>query len=227
MSRMLLVAEGVTDSGWKSYDKKAGKHIEHDGVLQVLIKKCIGNPEHEIICASRDGIKKEVTLLPRRLNAEDIKRERLVRFATKKECDCIAYHMDVDKCEFSERYNQIDTLLSTARERGIICIPIAPMKMLESWLLADEGSFPSIPKNPALPKKPEEIWGEKTNPDSNFPKNYLKRVLGQFNLEPTREIFVELARDASINVLRQKCPISFQRFFDDLQSLVLIECETT
>lgn len=226
MTRMLLVAEGVTDAGWRIYDEKAGKYVRHDGVLQVLIKKCIDDSEHEIVCALRNDLK-DVPLIRKGLSKEEFKRERLAGYAKMRECDSIAYHMDVDKCEFDERYSQIDELLSTAREKGIKCMPIAPMKMLESWLLADEDSFPSCPKKPKLPKKPEIVWGAKDDPDSNFPKHYLKRVLEQFNLEPHRENYVELAKEASVKVLRQKCPVSFQRFYDDLQDLISNDFETT
>lgn len=48
-------------------------------------------------------------------------------------------------------------------------------------------------------------------------RHYLKRVLEQFDMEPSRELFAELARNASVDALRHKCPKNFQRFYNDVQ----------
>lgn len=50
-------------------------------------------------------------------------------------------------------------------------------EMLEAWLLAD----PRLPHpDTPLPKRPEDLWGDKGQPQSNYPKHVLKRC----TLEP-------------------------------------------
>lgn len=216
MTKVLIAAEGVTDSGWKTYDEKTGGFVEHDGVLQTLIKKCVDDPALEFTRAGRKDLK-SVKLLDRRATPKEATKKRIAAYAKQNGCDGVAYHMDVDKEGFDARYAYIDDLLSAARKQNLRCVPIAPLRMLESWLLADEHSFPKPPTNPKLPKRPEGIWGAKSDDKSDYPKHYLKRVLEQFDLEPSRELFAELARNASVDVLRRKCPKSFQRFYDDVQ----------
>ncbi len=54
---------------------------------------------------------------------------------------------------------------------GVAC------EMLEAWLVADpQLPHPSTP----LPKPPEDLWGDKGQPSSNYPKHVLKRCV----LEP-------------------------------------------
>lgn len=218
MTRILLVAEGPTDSGGKTYDKKKGKDIDNNGALQVLIRNCIDGPAPEIVCASHKDVK-SFQLFPkeRRLSPNEAMRRKYTRYAKSKECTGIARHMDADKEGFSKRYEFIVDLLSEARDQGMKCVPIVPTRMLESWLLADEGSFPSPPTNPTLPEKPEQIWGAKKDTSSNYPKHYLGRVLAQFHMKPNRVTFAELAGNASVKTLRQKCPESFERFYNDVQ----------
>jgi hypothetical protein len=97
-----------------------------------------------------------------------------------------------------------------------------PLRMIESWLLSDETSFIKCfgkpPSNPPLPAKPKLIWGEKDNPDSNYPKNLMNRVLKQYeDRESGREIFKDIAEVMQIETLRKKCPISFETFYSDIR----------
>jgi len=59
-----------------------------------------------------------------------------------------------------------------------------PLKMIESWLLADEIAFTTCfgkpPTRPPLPRQPELIWGDENDQTSNHPKIILKRVLDQY-----------------------------------------------
>lgn len=70
-----------------------------------------------------------------------------------------------------------------------------------------------------LPSKLELIWGEKNNPASDYPKNYLKRVLEQYYQKPDRETYIDIADEISIETLKEKCPISFRRFYEDFAEL--------
>ena len=71
----------------------------------------------------------------------------------------------------------------------------------------------------AYSRVPELIWGEKSNPDSDYPKNYIRRVLEQYHEEPGREVFVNIAQETSIGILKEKCPISFAKFHEEFIEL--------
>lgn len=59
----------------------------------------------------------------------------------------------------------------------------------------------------------------KSDPKSNYPKNKLERMLRECGQNPNRETFVALAEKCDIEVLRQKCPISFEDFYTRFLSL--------
>ena len=134
-------------------------------------------------------------------------------------------YVDSDSTEskdFNEKYNDImNAYIELDREED--SIPIIPVTMIESWILADEEAyyltFGKYPEKVKLPKKPESIWGNKEEPKSDYPKRYLERVLEQFDKKSCREIFCEIAENSDIETLRKKCPLSFGRFYEDLIKL--------
>ncbi len=70
--------------------------------------------------------------------------------------------------------------------------------------------------------KRELIWGDKDRPESDYPKNYLSRVLADVSegkKDSNREVFCELAEKLDIQTVRKRCPLSFGRFYEDIQSL--------
>jgi hypothetical protein len=93
--------------------------------------------------------------------------------------------------------------------------------MIESWLLADENAYPSIPNNPQLPSKPEEIWGQKDDPNSNHPYNYFVRVLSQFGLSDDRGTYARTAEKSGVDVLKRRCSESFGQFYADMQTFAV------
>jgi len=129
----------------------------------------------------------------------------------------LAYHNDADK-NYKDTYNEIKSELD--RLHNFHCIAIVPKEMTESWLLSDESAYPAIPANPKLPSKPEEIWGQKKDKDSNHPYNYFVRVLTQFKLPDNRDTYSYIAENTDIEVLKRRCPISFGQFYTDMQSFI-------
>ncbi|GHU90751.1 hypothetical protein FACS189476_11080 [Spirochaetia bacterium] len=100
------------------------------------------------------------------------------------------------------------------------CLAIVPKEMIESWLLADEKAYPSVPTAPRLPANPEELWGDKRNANSNYPYNYFVRVLSQFGLDDDSDTYKEIVEKIDIEVLRNRCKKSFGQFYTDMQSFV-------
>jgi hypothetical protein len=133
-------------------------------------------------------------------------------------CSHIAYHRDADHNNYEMVYHAVDDVLKKIKKSGLHCLAIIPKEMIESWLLSDKDAYPSEPCRPALPSKPEEIWGNKES--DNHPKQYLKRVLEQFHHEPSPEVYADIAENSAIEVLRNRCPVSFGQFCDDMRDFV-------
>jgi hypothetical protein len=134
----------------------------------------------------------------------------------------IALHQDADR-HFRERYNAISEGFEPFRSKGFNCLAIIPKEMIESWLLADVTAINSLGDgtNPVNQSpNPETLWGDKDDPNSNYPKNYLKRNLEKFGLENTRETYAQIAENADIEVLKRRCPESFGQFYTDMQSFM-------
>jgi hypothetical protein len=144
----------------------------------------------------------------------------LAFLALQKGCKNIAYHQDADS-DIDRRYNSIREVFKHIEKGGIKCLAIVPKETIESWLLADENAYLDIPKNPALPGKPEELWGDSHNPSSNHPKCYLFRVLEQFHLENDRDTYAQIAENSDIETLKRRCPDSFGQFHTDMQTFII------
>ena len=219
MTRILLYSEGYKDQGRSEYTD--GKFIQHDGVFQIFIKKLAGDVECSFIVKTHGDIK-NYRLVPskgRYKSKESIQAQRLVSIANQLGCHHIAYHQDADKNEFKEIYEKVHSYFSVDLLKGIRLLAIVPKPMTESWLLADKGSFrkafPRYRTDIVLPDKPEEIWGNK-NTDSH-PKKWIADVLYEFHQKATAGVFARLASYADIAVIKERCPVSFKRFCDDVE----------
>ena len=216
MIKVMLCSEGVTDHGRDEYHD--GEYLHEDGVLQIFMRQLAVGSELSFAIKGRRDIK-NVKLIPRGFEGQDsLKAKKLAALAQQEKCEHIAYHRDEDNNGFDAMYCQVQDYLSVAKENGIQCIAIVPMHMTESWLLTDERAFPETPKNPPLPKKPEEIWGNKDS--DSHPKKYLKHVLEQFHKTSSAETFAEIAKYIDVEVARKKCPVSFGKFYEDMQIFV-------
>jgi hypothetical protein len=142
----------------------------------------------------------------------------LATFSFKENCKCIAYHQDADG-KYTDVYKKLDSEFNHLREK-FRCLAIVPKETIESWLLADENAYPEIPKNPALPEKPEELWGDSRDPNSNHPKRYLSRVLKQFHLENNRDTYAQIAENSDVEIIKRRCCNSFGQFCDDMQGFI-------
>ena len=128
------------------------------------------------------------------------------------------------KKEFERIYREVDAGLNgglSARWKGL---PMVALKMIECWLLSDEYAyarcFGCVPDAPGLPEKPELIWGRKEDENSNYPKNYMDRVLKQYGKQSSIEIFDQIAQNIGLEILKDKCSISFGKFYEDICGLL-------
>jgi hypothetical protein len=127
------------------------------------------------------------------------------------------------KNQYEERRSYIDEGFVVVKKRlNLHCILMMPIRMLECWLLGDAEGFEGIgcsPQKPKLPKKPEFLWGDVHNPESNHPKHYIKRILKNCDFESNTEVFKNIVCHNNIENLLKNCPNSFERFYQDIQEL--------
>ncbi len=226
MIRVLLCSEGVTEHGHKVYDGES--YSQRAGVLQILIQRCARDfavdDEFDFIIIPSSQIMKHTAVFGQRVavSRDTLKARALAQMAKDKKCDHIAYHRDEDHKGFDAMYAQVEDFLKIAREigkkEGLRCITIIPQHMTESWLLASPEAFPNEPDDPRLPKNPENLSKNEDSP--NHPKKYIERVLAQFDMEANATTFAEIAEGINIDTLRRMCPISFGRFYEDMQGFV-------
>ncbi|XCP85171.1 hypothetical protein ABXS75_19465 [Roseburia hominis] len=233
-AKVAVYGEGPTDYGKKVF----GKEEWESGPIICLIYKCAekAGVDIEIECVEKrfiDG-KERVKLGVRQLRGlkgKAIPARYFKIYALQQGYRLGIFYCDTDKMmsgsntnenvcrkEFERIYDEV--------EQGLdyepcfwLGLPMVALKMIESWLLADEGAyircFGNMPVKPSLPIRPELIWGEKDNRNSNYPKNYMRRVLEQYHEISSRETFYRIAEEMDIDVLCEKCEISFGQFWKD------------
>lgn len=236
--KFLVYGEGPDDYGWKD---STGEW--RPGSIIYLLKKCAEemNVDLEIeyvekrFIDGKDKIKLAARHL-RKVEGKGIPALRFSMYAVENGYTEGIFYCDTDKvisgnqkeethCRkyFEKIYSDVTRGLQSVEGTIWRGLPMISLKMIENWLLADKETyrkcFGAEPMNPKLPSKPELIWGEKNNPASDYPKNYLKRVLEQYYQKPDRETYIDIADEISIETLKEKCPISFRRFYEDFAEL--------
>lgn len=238
--KILVYGEGPDDYGWKD---SRGKW--HQGSIGYLLQKCAKEMqiELEIEYVEKEFIdgKKKIKLAARRLRNVDgkgIPARRFSVYAVTHGYTRGIFYCDTDKSpagsqkdeancrkHFEKVYCDVVQGLQLAENEHWEGVPMISLKMIECWLLSDKKAykqrFGSEPKRMKLPSKPELIWGEKNNPSSDYPKNYMKRVLEQYHEEPDRELYTAIAEETSIDTLKEKCPISFKKFYEDFSGFCI------
>jgi len=205
MTTIYIHCEGVTDYA----------------IIPVLMKKVLKMDDLDIKWIKLDELRK--VKIHRKSNILISGHYKFIKalaaYSLLKGSKYIAYHQDADG-NFTKVYNAIISEFKSLQEIGFFCLAVVPKEMIESWLLSDDNAYPSIPNNPKLPFKPEEIWGLKDNPNSNHPYNYFVRVLAQFELPDNRDTYTQIAEKTGIDVLKRRCPESFVKFYSDTQSFL-------
>jgi len=228
---VLLCGEGPTDYG------KPGAFPRQweEGPLQPLIRKSV----KKVISfdyATKEDIRK-IRLQRRRpkIGGKGKTAFKLCIIAKQRKIDKAILFSDADrdqtsknnernaKRRFEKVHREIRDVSDLFPDGTMKLIPMVALKMTECWLLADENAFESCygkkPEYPPLPAKPELLWGIKQYPESDYPKHVLRRVLSQYHKTPCRATFYEIAEETDTDTLRNRCPISFDKFYDDIQEL--------
>jgi hypothetical protein len=190
-------------------------------VIPLFMKKISSQHDIDVQWVKRDQLNKYKT--HRRSSFEMPRHYKyiyaLADFSDEKGIKCIAYHRDADN-NYNNVYNEINSQLDILRKEGYKCLAVVPKEMLESWLLADVKAINKLGdgKNPVNQSPdPETLWGDKNDPDSNYPKNYLLRDLKKLGFENNSDTYAKIAENADVEVLKRQCPKSFGQFCEDMQ----------
>jgi hypothetical protein len=141
---------------------------------------------------------------------KDVDREGGVKKSAKER----AAKLETMHREIEEGFDAVKNAQGVARVKG------TPCRMIEAWALGDpvalnEVADPRAKREPC-PPAPEELWGDKTDPASGYPKNVFARVTGR---EATAEVLEEIAREADLDEVAQRCPQSFAPFLAELRAV--------
>lgn len=220
----MVVGEGPHDVGAPWWDKNARELKVAPGWLQGLISRLADNIE--ITAIRREE-------LP--LSTRDLKRHRplpgghgaralLAKLKARAEgYDIVIFMADADtkddKAWFGKRELVLDGFSRVDGPPGVACMPKSAS---ESWLMADFASWEilGLPDEHLLPKAPEEIWGEKSDPNSDRPHNLFARICVAAGVDDSRETRASLSGTASLAEIAARCPISFVAFRADLEAAI-------
>lgn len=238
MRTILISGEGPTDCG--AIDHRSSTCEE--GPVQIYIRKILKDDELEFITID----KRDVFKVGRSRKEKKSKLEGHAEKAFKmcilaenkglSKGDVVMCYVDADfdrslakdkeraiRRKFDDIYGQLtEGFDHFENETDFDCVPIVPATMIESWILGDHKSFekcygkPNKDKVPTFPNEPEFIWGQDSNPSSDYPKNTLTRVLDCFGEEPSRNVFCDIAQASDIETMKSRCGLSFGKLCEDL-----------
>lgn len=241
MIRFVVTGEGPTDYGKIIYDESKKIYRWEEGPIFSIIRHTAEKTGKKVELEAVD--KKEVERKARmqrsasKLHGLTGKANDSARFSfylSMQQYEYGIFYCDADKepgkkntdphvCR--NRFEQVRREVLEGCEKtgieGMKLVPMIPLKMIECWLLSDEVAYKILYKieNPLLPRTPELIWGDEKEPKGNYPKNVMRRILSQkrgAEIPMNMETYQQIAEKTDINVLKERCPISFQSFYDDL-----------
>ncbi|WP_139691744.1 DUF4276 family protein [Sporolactobacillus terrae] len=229
--KVLIYGEGPTDIGTVDPSGTWDK-----GCIVKLIERINSNVQLDFISPPRKEEISHIPIIPirgrKKFRGHGAIINKLVLYGRKKHFnyDLVIYYGDTDKeagakntrlnakKESKEAYRQAFEAFDFFQVNGI---PVIPLRMLESWLLADPNSFAqAFRRHIQLPNDPEYLWGDKHNPSSNYPKHVLKRVLSQLNQVPSNITFCQIVEHMDLETLKRRCPISFSPFINCAQDKI-------
>ena len=219
---VLILGEGATDvgipNGFGQWEK---------GCIMILIEKINEQVTLNYIPVQKKSLP---TTLPKkdqgkfRGHGKNIQKLVIYSHLKKIAHDIVVYYGDTDKesgannSEIQARkaskqaYEQAHEALDFFNKKGFAIIPL---RMLESWLLADPKPFEKkFGRQIELPNTPELLWGNKNDPESQYPKHVLDKTLSSLGSTSNRQVFCELVQNINLDKLYKQCPISFPPFFD-------------
>lgn len=231
-TRVFVVAEGPSEIG--DLDQLAGGRRgsrSAEGYIPPMLRKLLG--EKPEITAQR------VTRLsrldkPGSAKGHGIRAAMAMALAVADGCDVLVFVKDVDrepgrkksslerKNKIAQMHAQIEAGFDSVNGgEAIARAKATPCRMIEAWALGDAVALASVARSVVSQgkhaRRPEELWGDESDPTSDHPKCVLERALGT---KPTSRLFEDLATESSPDTLRKTCPETFKPFADEMAVVV-------
>lgn len=235
--KVAITGEGPTDYGAKDYESGQWEW----GPVAVYVEKIAadeGKPVELYPIERKDienmKLQKRSTL---GLKGKGIPARKFAILMQKEKCDMGIYYCDADResgtknssaLVAEKRYKEVYQDIENGLE-SFEAIPMIALRMIECWMLSDKKALESVYRiklsTADLPGKPELIWGDKSDPEGNYPKQYLVRIIRNADKRyrdyvSDRTDFIDIASNTDIKIIRQKCSISFERFYRDFVEML-------
>ncbi len=226
--RILILGEGSSDLG----------RIEQDGTLQlegplpIFVRKLTaeaakGAPVEfrareirklRMFPESSRGIRPSQYGYARKLAALPGLREG-------READAIVAVVDRDGKRHKDRIQELNKGRDELRNSNKPCAVGVAVEMIEAWLLADEEALRTALNDPSIQRQPdpETLASRNENSDQN-PKGRLQRLMERSlgHELPQADFpgsYAEIAKNASLSTLEQRCSEGFQPFAGQVREL--------
>ncbi len=215
--KIAVFAEGESELGGRSDDPR------DDGAAIAFVRSLLGaRLEHEL------------QIVPMKLSGRDLRRPDVRRAHGESEtaqlaydetvrrgCDALVFFRDADNDASGRRTKNLAGFSAAAsrRARPLPAVLGLQINTLEAWLLADAGAFERAfgKPRPQLPRRCEELWGDRRDPASNHPKQVFRRFLSSLQIPRGRTTTTALAMNADLEVVARECPEGFGRFKQDFE----------
>jgi len=227
--KVFVVGEGPNDIGWLARDPRwrprprRRERVPDEGFIPPVLRKVAREAGFEL---ELDG--RKLTSLPRttrRRSGEPILTRRAhqaLALARVAEAEAVVFVCDVDREQGrprsdSERRQRMDSLRAQIvaglahPDRTPAPLIGTPSRMIEAWALGDPEALAEVADDGAepAPARPEQLWGDKRDPESDYPKHTLERCLGR---ACTSDDLARLAEAADLDAVAASCPESFSPF---------------
>lgn len=220
--KILLCGEGAHDIGelerWSIFPDR---QVEKPGWLQIVLRKILGRDDIEFIIVPRSRLVTLPKSARRPLPKGHGTKALISKFrGVMEKCDLVVFMVDADTNDKAEWLRKRQEVIDgfNAFDGEVKAVACVPMSASESWLLSDEAAWQSVGAKGGgiLPKRPEEIWGARNDPDGRHPHCYFARICEDAEVGDCRETRVEIMEKSDVGGMAKKCPISFQAFLDDV-----------
>lgn len=227
MTKVMLCGEGAHDVGLLAeWDSRRSRYVDLEGWMQPIIRNSLGGDIKFSVRRRRD-----ITLLPRHMKGRKplpgghgAKALMSKLIAEKDGCDIVIFMVDADDTDETVWRGKRAQILagfaaSDIAVHGIACVPKSAS---ECWLLSDESAWKEVGldiKRSPLPRRPEEIWGGRDDPQGNHPHRLFTRMCEAAGVTDSRDTRFEIAMRSQLNVIVEGCPISFGAFLTDVAAI--------
>lgn len=235
--KIAITGEGTTDYGKREYG--TGEWLPGPAIVYAENIAKEQRLDVQFAPIEKEDIKK-VKLQGRssnKLSGRGIPARKFMILMHEEKCDAGIFYCDADKETGvkSSNYSAVNKHFESVYEEvknGLNsdnAIPMIPLSMIECWLLGDKAALEHVfeynIKKKEMPAMPEYVWGSKTDPDSDYPKNYFVRLIRNLDnrlkkYDSCQEDFNKIARCSNILTLRESCPLSYERFYTDFVELL-------